>query len=153
MPTSDYTDVVVEVCRSFQYPVQRCQGLCCPFYNPHTCPTVHNYTALPLDPPQITISVGRLNQTKPPMSWQRFEPKSLSTEGIIDACFHMYSHCYLDNWISLAIHSMLRRGFKPTTLSPEQICALLSMHNHGSLDKSKHLIQRLAWLAVFLTSV
>ena len=62
-------------------------GTTCPHHGPGPllpplCP--HSYTAQlpPLDPPEATTSVVRLNQFKPPMQWRGYKPTTLSSEGI-----------------------------------------------------------------------
>ena len=82
MPTSDNPNVVVEVRRSLLSPVRHCPHHGPGPLLPPLCP--HSYTAQlpPLDPPEATTSVVRLNQLKPSMQWRGYKPTTLSSEGI-----------------------------------------------------------------------
>ena len=72
----------MEVRRRFHYPVQHLPHHGPGPLLPPLCP--HSYTAQlpPLDPPEATTSVVRLNQFKPPMQWRGYQPTTLSSEGI-----------------------------------------------------------------------
>ena len=105
MPTSDNSDVVVEVRRSLLCPLQ---------HRPHhgpgpllppLCP--HSYTAQlpPLDPPEATTSVVWLNQYKPSMQWRGYKPTTLSSEGICAYAQPLLAEgLNLSSWL---IHAMM----------------------------------------------
>ena len=130
MSTSGNPDVAVEVYQSLLCPVRHCPHHGPGPLLPPLCP--HSYTAQlpPLDPPEATTSVVRLNKFKPFMQWRGYKPTTLSSEGIC-----AYTQPLLVERLNLSsriIHAVM--GFEPTTLSSEGIGARLSMHDHCYLD-------------------